>query len=217
MSKEENMKLLIIGASRGIGLQLLEQSLQAGHIVTAFARNPQKLPPPRERLKVMAADILEATQVQQAVAGQEAVCITIGVGVTWKPVSVFSQGTRNVLAAMAEHGVRRLVCITGIGAGDSKGHGGFLYDRIFNPLLLKTIYEDKDRQEALIKASEVDWTIVRPGFLTNGPLTGKYRVLTDLRDVTAGKISRADVAHFILAELSTNRYLRQALLLTSEG
>lgn len=211
------MKLLIIGASRGVGLQLLEQSLQAGHVVTAFARHPQKLPRPSERLKVMAADILEATQVQQAVAGQEAVCITIGVGVTWKPVSVFSQGTRNVLAAMAEHGVRRLVCITGIGAGDSKGHGGFLYDRVFNPLLLKTIYEDKNRQEALIKASEVDWTIVRPGFLTNGPLTGKYRVLTDLRDVTAGKISRADVAHFILAELSMNRYLRQALLLTSEG
>ncbi len=211
------MKLLIVGASRGVGLQLLEQSLQAGHVVTAFARHPQKLPRPSERLKVMAADILEATQVQQAVAGQEAVCITIGVGVTWKPVSVFSQGTRNVLAAMAEHGVRRLVCITGIGAGDSKGHGGFLYDRIFNPLLLKTIYEDKDRQEALIRASETDWTIVRPGFLTNGPLTGRYRVLTDLRGVTAGKISRADVAHFLLAELSANRYLKQALLLTSEG
>jgi len=217
MSKGENMKLLIVGASRGVGLQLLEQSLQAGHVVTAFARHPQKLPRPSERLKVMAADILEATQVQQAVAGQEAVCITIGVGVTWKPVSVFSQGTRNVLAAMAEHGVRRLVCITGIGAGDSKGHGGFLYDRIFNPLLLKTIYEDKDRQEALIRASETDWTIVRPGFLTNGPLTGRYRVLTDLRGVTAGKISRADVAHFLLAELSANRYLKQALLLTSEG
>jgi putative NADH-flavin reductase len=119
-----------------------------------------------------------------------------------------------VLAAMAEHGVRRLLCITGIGAGDSKGHGGFLYDRIFNPLLLKTIYQDKNRQEALIKASNTDWTIVRPAFLTNGPLTRNYRVLTDLSGVTAGKISRADVAHFMLVELAANHYLGQTPLLT---
>jgi putative NADH-flavin reductase len=127
---------------------------------------------------------------------------------------VFSQGTRNVLEAMHQQGVRRLICITGIGAGDSKGHGGFLCDRLFKPLLLKTIYEDKDRQESLIQNSEVDWTIIRPGFLTNGPLTKKYRAITDLRGVTAGKTSRADVAHFILEELAANRYLGQTPLLT---
>jgi len=208
------MKLLIIGASRGIGRQLLEQAVQAGHVVTAMARHVDQLPRQHEGLRVMAGDILEPQQVRQAVTGQEAVCLTIGIGVTWKPVTVFSQGTENVLAAMAEHGVRRLVCVTGIGAGDSKGHGGFLYDRIFKPLLLKTIYEDKDRQEALIKASDTDWTIVRPGFLTTGPLTGNYRVLTDLRGVTASNISRADVAHFILQELSSHRYLRQTPLVT---
>ncbi len=208
------MKLLIIGASRGIGLQVAEQALAAGHEVTAFARHPRPLPQPRPRLTVTAGDVLNFEQVRQATAGQEAVCLTIGVGVTWKPVTVFSQGTRNLLAAMAAQGVRRLVCVTGIGAGDSKGHGGFLYDRIFQPLLLRTIYEDKDRQEALIRASETDWTIVRPGFLTNGPLTGSYRVLADLAGVTAGKISRADVAHFILKELAENRRLRQTLLLT---
>lgn len=209
------MKLLIIGASRGIGRQLLEQALQAGREVTAMARHPEKLPRQPEGLRVLAGDILDPQAVRAAVADQEAVCLTIGIGVTFKPVRVFSQGTENVLAAMAAHGVRRLVCITGIGARDSEGHGGFLYDRIFKPLLLKTIYEDKDRQEALIQASDTDWTIVRPGFLTNGPRTGKYRVLTDLQGVTAGKISRADVAHFMLAELATNRYLRQTPLVTS--
>jgi putative NADH-flavin reductase len=208
------MNLLIIGASRGIGLQLLQQSLRAGHLVTALARHPQNLPKEVERLRVMAGDILDIHTVGEAVIGQEAVCLTIGMGVTVKPVTLFSQGTQNVLTAMAEHGVRRLVCITGIGAGDSKGHGGFLYDRIFNPLLLKTIYQDKDRQEALIRASEKDWTIVRPGFLTNGPLTGKYRVITDLSGVTARRISRADVAHFMLTELSANHYLGQTPLLT---
>jgi putative NADH-flavin reductase len=207
------MNLLIIGATRGIGFQLLEQALQTGHVVTALVRDPQKIPKQHDRLKLIQGDILDLEAVKRAMAGQEAVCVTIGIGVTWKLVTVFSQGTRNVLEAMRQQGVRRLVCITGIGAGDSKGHGGFLYYRLFNPLLLKTIYEDKDRQEALIQNSETEWTIIRPGFLTNGPLTKKYRVITDLSGVTAGKISRADVAHFILEELATNRYLGQTPLL----
>lgn len=208
------MHLLIIGATRGIGWQLLEQALAAQHSVTALVRRPQSLTQRHELLRVMEGDILDPQAVSRAVAGQEAVCLTIGIGITWRPVTVFSQGTRNVLKAMQQHGVRRLICITGIGAGDSKGHGGFLYDRIFNPLLLKTIYEDKNRQEALIRESDTDWTIVRPSMLTNGPLTGKYRVLTDLRGITAGKISRADVAHFMLGELAAPRYLGQTPLLT---
>jgi putative NADH-flavin reductase len=208
------MNLLIIGATRGIGFQLLEQALQAGHVVTALVRDPQKMPKQHDRLKLIQGDILDLEAVNRAMAGQEAVCVTIGIKITWKPVTVFSQGTSNVLEAMRQQGVRRLICITGIGAGDSKGHGGFLYYRLFNPLLLKTIYEDKDRQEDLIRNSETEWTIIRPGFLTNGPLTKKYRAITDLSGVTAGKISRADVAHFIMAELTTNRYLGQTPLLT---
>jgi putative NADH-flavin reductase len=208
------MNILIVGASRGIGLQLLKQSLAVGHAVTAMARRFQELPDRPERLTARSGDILDEAKVREVMAGQEAVCLTIGVGVTRKPVTVFSRGTQNVLTAMAEHGVRRLLCITGIGAGDSQGHGGFLYDRIFQPLLLKTIYDDKDRQEALIRASDTDWTIVRPAFLTNGPLTGHYRVITDMSGISAGRISRADVAHFLLAELSANRYLGQAPLLT---
>jgi putative NADH-flavin reductase len=208
------MNLLIIGATRGIGFQLLEQALQVGHAVTALVRDSQKMSSHHGGLRVVQGDILNLESVQKAMAEQEAVCVTIGIGITWKPVALFSVGTSNVLEAMRRQGVRRLICITGIGAGDSKGHGGFLYDRLFNPLLLKTIYEDKDRQEALIRASETEWTIVRPGFLTNGPLTKKYQVITDLTGVTSGKISRADVAHFILEELAANRYLGQAPLLT---
>lgn len=208
------MKLLIIGATRGIGFQLLEQALQVGHAVTALVRDPQKMSKQHDRLRVIQGDILDLESVQSAMPEAEAVCVTIGIGITWRPVTVFSQGTGNVLEAMRRQSVRRLICITGIGAGDSKGHGGFLYDRFFNPFLLKTIYEDKDRQEALIRASETDWTIVRPGFLTNGPLTKKYQVVTDPTGVTSGKISRADVAHFILEELAANRYLRRTPLLT---
>lgn len=209
------MNILIVGATRGIGRQLLEQALTAGHTVTALVRNPQKLSAQGERLRIIKGDILDSESVGLAMAGQDAVCCTIGVKVPWIRVTVFSVGTKNLLQAMKSTGVKRLICVTGIGAGDSKGHGGFLYDSIFLPTLLRTIYADKDRQESLIKASDVDWTIVRPGFLTNGPLTEKYRILTNMAGVTAGRISRADVAHFMLKELEANQYLRQTPLLTS--
>jgi putative NADH-flavin reductase len=208
------MNILIVGATRGIGRQLLDQALSSGHGVTALVRNPRRLAIQHERLRVIKGDILDAESVARAMAGQDAVCCTIGIKVPWPPVMVFSEGTRNLLQAMKKTGVRRLICVTGIGAGDSRGHGGFLYDYLILPVLFRTVYADKDRQEALIKASDVDWTIVRPGFLTNGPLTKNYRMLTDMTGVTAGRISRADVAHFFLKELESKQYLRQTPLLT---
>lgn len=208
------MNILIVGATRGIGRALVEQALASGNSVTALARHPERLAAQHERLGKVRGDILDAQSLSGAMAGQNAVCCAIGVSTPWAQPGVFSKGTERLLQAMKSNAVRRLICVTGIGAGDSKGHGGFLYDRVFFPLLLKSVYADKDAQEALIRAADVDWTIVRPGFLTNGPLTRRYRVLTDLAGVSAGKISRADVAHFILEELLANRYLRQTPLLT---
>jgi putative NADH-flavin reductase len=208
------MKILVVGGTRGIGRQLVEQALASGHGVTALARRPERPAIEHERLRKVQGDIQDAQSLSGAMAGQDAVCCAIGVKTPWEQPGVFSNGTEQLLAAMKAGAVRRLVCVTGIGAGDSRGHGGLLFDRIFFPLLLKSVYADKDRQEALIRSADLDWTIVRPGFLTNGPQTGRYRVLTDLAGVTAGRISRADVAHFMLHELSANRYLRQTPLLT---
>lgn len=208
------MKILIIGATRGIGAQLLAQALAAQHRVTVLARNPDKINLSDENLTVLKGDICDPAAVSEAVSGQEAICLAIGVPITFQPVTVFSEGTLQVIKAMQDHGVQRLICLTGIGAGDSNGHGGFLYDRIFKPLLLKTIYADKDLQEQYVKESGLDWVIVRPAGLTNGPQTKKYRVATDLIGVTSRRISRADVAHFILSELSEQRYTGQTPLLT---
>jgi uncharacterized protein YbjT (DUF2867 family) len=152
---------------------------------------------------VVRGNILDPSSVEEAVKGQEAVCIVIGIPPTRKPVNVFSQGARNVLDVMIKHRVNRLVCVTGIGAGDSRGHGGFLYERIVQPLLLKTIYADKEKQEEIVRASGVAWTVVRPGFLTDGARTGRYRVITDMTGVRARKISRADVADYLLKEMQT--------------
>lgn len=208
------MHISIMGANRGVGFQLLTQALEEGHTVTALVRDPRKLTIEHQKLNVVEGDIRDPESVERATTGQDAVCSCIGIGPTRKPVTVFSEGTQNVLRAMHKTGVNFLICVTGIGAGDSKNHGGFLYDKLFNPLVLKTVYEDKDRQETLLKESDVDWIIVRPGFLTNGPKRGRYRAITDLTGVKAGKTSRADVAHFILAQLASPTFLRQTPLLT---
>lgn len=208
------MKVLLIGATRGIGRELLDQALDARFQVTVLARNPAAVTRQASNLTMLKGDVLEPRLVNSAIQGQDAVCLTIGVPITFSPVTVFSRGTLNVLAAMEEHQVRRLICVTGIGAGDSKGHGGFLYDRLFKPLLLGPIYADKDRQEEYVRESSLDWTIVRPAGLTNGPRTGRYRVVTDLSGVTAGRISRADVADFIVGELNTPRHICQTPLLS---
>jgi putative NADH-flavin reductase len=208
------MKLLVIGATRGIGFELLQQALSAGHEVTVVVRSPQRLSISHENFKVRKGDILEKSVIEETVKGQEAVCLTIGIKPTRQPVSVFSEGTKTVVEAMKKSSCRRLICVTGIGAGDSRGHGGFFYDKIINPLLLKTAYKDKDRQEAIVRESGLDWVIVRPGFLTNGSRTGKYRILTELNGVKAGKISRADVADFILREAAEMKYRGQTPLLT---
>ena len=209
------MKVLIIGGTRGIGREVVAAAHIAGHEVTLLARNAERISLPVTGVRVVVGDAGDADDIERAVAGQDAVVWTVGVGPTRRPVHLFSRSTRFLLAAMARHGVRRLMCVTGIGAGDSRGHGGFLYDRIVQPLFLRTVYEDKDRQEALLRGSDVDWTIVRPGTLTSGPATGLVRVLTDLQGVTAGKVSRADVAAFIVENLETGEYRRTAVLLTN--
>ncbi len=197
------MKIAIIGASRGIGAELLKASVEDNHEVTALVRDPTKLNTSIPGLKVIKGNILDPSSMNAAITGQDASCVCIGIPPTRKPVDVFSRGTQNVLNVIDKGSNQKFILVTGIGAGDSKGHGGFFYDRIINPLLLGNIYVDKDRAESIVKASNVEWLIVRPGFLTNGLRTGKYRVIENLSGVTAGKISRADVADFILEQLAS--------------
>lgn len=209
------LRILVIGGTSGIGLETVKLALDRGHNVTAMARRPERMTLKHERLATVAGDILDAHSVAAAMAGQDAVVTTIGIGPTRKPVSLFSEGTRTVLETMPKVGTQRMLAVTGIGAGDSRGHGGFFYDRILQPLALKTIYEDKDRAEALLGSSDTDWTIVRPGHLTDDLSDNQYRVIDDMEGITSGKIARADVAHFIVAALESRSYLRATVFLTN--
>ncbi len=208
------MNVLVIGGTRGTGREVVQAAHAAGHQLTLLARNAERILLPVTGVRVIAGDAGDADDIDRAVAGQDAVVWTVGIRPTRGPVDLFSRSTQFLLAAMSRHGVRRLICVTGIGAGDSRGHGGFFYDRIVQPLFMKSIYEDKDRQEALLRTSDVDWTIVRPGTLTNGPATGLARALTDLTGVRAGRVSRADVAAFIVEHLATDEFRKTAVLLT---
>ncbi|MEH2141919.1 NAD(P)-dependent oxidoreductase [Nostoc sp.] len=207
------MRILVIGATGPTGQQIVEQGLAQGHEVTALVRNPDKFEMQHNSLQIVKGDILDPASLD-AVQQQDAVISSLGTKkISLESVTLFSEGTKKLLQAMERHSVKRLICITGLGAGDSKGHGGLLYDKLILPLILKRIYDDKDRQEAEIRQSNLDWVIVRPGILTNDPAKGNYRVLTDLTGVTAGKISRADVAAFVLQQLTGDRYLNQTPLI----
>ena len=208
------MKFLLIGATGPTGEAIVKQGLAQGHDITALVRKVAKIEVADPHLRLIVGDILSAQDVDGAMSGQDAVICSLGTGVTFKHVTLFSDGTRHLLDAMHKHAIRRIVCITGIGAGDSRGHGGFFYDRVVEPTVLHTIYADKDRQEELLRHSDRDWIIVRPGQLTNDEATGKYRVLLDLTGVTVGKVARADVAAFVLQQLACDEFLRKTPLLT---
>jgi uncharacterized protein YbjT (DUF2867 family) len=204
------MKILVIGATGPTGRELVSQAIALGHDVTAAVRKPESADLPTGA-KVVRADATDPASLAVAVAGQDAVVSSLGTKMERKPTTLLSQGTRNLIAGMKQANVARLVCITGVGAGDSRGHGGFFYDRIFQPLLLNEVYKDKDRQEAVVRESGLEWTLVRPGMLKNGRPTGKFRELTNLSGITLGSIHRADVAAYILAHLEDRATYSQTI------
>jgi putative NADH-flavin reductase len=210
------MRIAVIGASKGVGATLVHYAERAGHAVTAVGRSLEMDETPS--VTPIRASILDGGVADRVVAGADAVvwCAgSVGFGpALFKTVTWFSEGTALVIEAMKRAGLRRLVVVTGIGAGDSRGHGGFIHDRLLLPFVIGAIYEDKDRQEALVRASGLDWTIVRPGFLTDELPQRSYKILTRLDGVRAGYISRSDCADCLLRAVETNQWIGQTILIT---
>ncbi len=176
------MHILIMGASKGIGLETSRQAIAAGHRVRALSRSAQSMGLLHPNLEKFPGDALNRPDVDAALAGVGVVIQTLGVAFKdlVRPVQLFSEATAVMIAAMNAHGVKRLICVTGFGAGDSRASIGRL-QRLPFQIVFGRAYEDKSRQEQLIKESALDWTIVRPGVLTGGPATGRYQVLDDSR------------------------------------
>ena len=208
------MQVVVFGATGGTGRELVKQALGHGHAVRAFVRNPDRLKVIHHRLEVVTGDVQDAKGVAAAVAGQDAVLSALGVN-DRKPNTVLSDATRTIVAAMKQEGVRRLLFLSSLGVGETKGQLGVIYNQILLPLLLKEIFADKETAETVVRESELDWTIVQPGRLTNARLTGKYRAGPDAaKGRWFPKIARADVADFMLNALERKQSIREAPALT---
>ena len=202
------MKIIVFGATGTIGSQLIEHALVQDHQVTAFTRKPAALAINDQKLTCYTGDVLDGGAVADAVKGHDAVLIALGAGRKGK---IRSAGTQHVIKAMQRHGIRRLICLSTLGAGDSRSVLNFFWKRIMFGLLLREAYADHEAQEQLIRQSDLDWTIVRPGAFTNGPATGDYQhgFQSTVKHLKL-KISRADVADFMLGQLNDDAYLHQA-------
>ena len=205
-------KILIVGATGGTGRQLVQQALDLGHQVTALVRTPEKLKIDHPNLRVIKGDVLDYASVKSATQGQNAVVSALGHKRWFYPNKILSEGTRNILRAMKECNVPRFICESSLGLGSSVGRLGLLYTFFIVPVILPFVFWDKVRQEKLIEESEMDWVIVRPGVLKNSPARGKYRHGHNLGNfIWTVRISRTDVADFMLKQLTDDAYVGTAV------
>ena len=208
------MKIIIFGASRGVGLKVVEQALEAGHTVTAFVRSPEKFVVKHANLMVFKGDSMDAAAVEKAIAGHDAVISTLGP--TRPPVPQMMEiSAKNIVAGMKKHGVRRLVSTTGAGLRQPEDKPKFadhLIGFLLN-LLAKDVVLDSDENVKVIQASDLDWTVARYPRLMDGEHTRKYRVGFVSKD-SSTQFSRADGADFVLKELTEKKWLRKLPLVS---
>ncbi|WP_167514789.1 NAD(P)-dependent oxidoreductase [Mesorhizobium intechi] len=208
------MKILVLGATGKTGRLIVSKAIAEGHEVVALVRSREKAGD-LAGAELAEGDARDAVALARAIAGCDAVVSSLGTAMSpFREVTLLSTATRALVGVMERQNIRRLVCITGLGAGDSRGHGGFFFDRLVLPLLLRKVYEDKDRQEDAIRGSTLDWTIVRPMVLNDKPPRGRVKALTDLSGVHGGTIARADVADFVVQQLTADTWLRKSPLIT---
>lgn len=208
------MQVLVVGATGGTGRQVVEQALQLGHFVTAFVRDPAKLLIQHPNLTVLTGDVLKPETVLPAVRRQDVVICSLGSRPGQKDQAV-AEGTRNLVVAMHQAGVQKLFVVSSLGVGTSYEEAS-LPSKLIIKTLLSGVIAEKEKQEQAVRESGLDWVIVRPTSLTNGPVTGHYRIGEHLpfSRFDFPRISRADVAAFLLHQLEKDTYQQKAITLT---
>jgi putative NADH-flavin reductase len=204
------LRIVVLGASGRVGRRVVEQALGHGHEVTAFVRDPSRLAVHSERLRVVTGDVVRPTEVQAAIAGHDSVVSVVG-SAGERAVHVYSDGIANTIRAMTARGVCRLVVLSAVGVG-TDGSGLPMAQRALRKLpAMRATCEDLERMEGDVMLSDLDWTIVRASTLTDGPLTGVYRVVEAPVVPKGSQISRADVAALLLKCAEGELYLRRAV------
>lgn len=205
------MKIILLGASGATGRQVIDQALEAGHQVTAYVRQAAKLDARHPHLSVIEGSLVDSTTLGDSIRGHDAVLSTLGHTKLSDPTPLLAPAMHLVMQCMQTHGVRRLVYESAYGTHETADDLPFFFAKVFKPWLLKYTYADHEAAEALIRQSSLDWTIVRPVGLSNGPRTGVYKVAERLGKGSGFRISRADVADLMVKELSERQWLHKAV------
>lgn len=198
-------RIVIFGATGGTGQELVKQSLEQDLEVTAFVRDPKKLNIKSKNLTVIKGDVLNAEEVDKAIQNQDAVICSLGMPASDKS-TLRRDGTKNIIKSMEANKVDRLICQTSLGFGDSKEVLPWHMKYLIVPFILKNAFKDHALQEAAIENSNLEWTIVRPGNMTNGKKTDAYKHGFEPTDRIKLKVSRADVASFMLKQIEDQKY-----------
>lgn len=205
------MNLLVFGASGPTGRLVLDQARAAGHALTAFARDPARVPAAGVRVAV--GDATDPAAVAAAMPGHDAVLCTLGVRNTARSGRLMERSLSAIAAAMERTGTRRLVVLSALGVGATRAQAPWL-PRLMYALLLREIFADKEAGELVVCAGPLDWTIVYPPLLTDGPPSADYRAGERLALAGFPRISRASVAHFMLAALGSARWVRRRVIVS---
>ena len=209
MTQKRKRRIAVLGASGTLGRRIVDRLLESGFDVVCQTRSAHKLAQLEGRVQVHAFEPRDAGRLSEFVNGTDAVIVALGTDSTGA-TTLFSDVTAALIPAMKVRQVNRLIAITGVGVGETRGHGGFLYDWIIFPLFTRKRYQDKDRQEDLISASGLDWTVVRPAPFSEGPVSGALEVLTVIRPETRlTRITRDEVAQFVVDQLDSDHYVQQ--------
>jgi putative NADH-flavin reductase len=208
------VKLLVLGGTTGTGRHVATQALEKGHEVTVLARDRTKAGLEHPRLRFVDGDVRNTQVLGDAMRGQDAVISTIGRGRSFKSEDLIAQSVPGILATMPAHGIKRLMFTSAAGVGETYQDSP-LMAKIFFRTLLRGIYADKAIGDHMIRNSKLEWTIVHPVQLTDGPLTKKYRVAEHLLLSGMPQVSRADTAHFIVDRLSDPTTFGKTLMLAN--
>ena len=207
------MRLAIFGATGGTGLEVTRQALEKGHSVRVLVRNPDRMTLVNQNMRLVLGNVLERESVTKTILGTDAVINCLGQSSLVRNTGVVSQGTRMIVEVMKQHGVRRLVITSSFGVGESLQKAACWQRMVFSTLL-RAPYADKEIMEPEVRASGLEWTLLRPVGLTNGSLTGHYRATQDAPKKI--QISRADVAAAILDAVEKRLWVCEAPTIDAE-
>jgi putative NADH-flavin reductase len=206
------VRLLILGATGPTGRNLLDQALAAGHEVTALVRNPARLTLRHARLAVAIGDATDSRALESAMTGQQAILSALGAGNSLR-AQIASPAVAALIPAMRAQALKRVIFLSAFGVGETFAQASLL-QRLAYRTMLRRIFADKTKADAMLRQSDLDWTLVYPTVLTNGARVGTYRVAERLAMTGLPKISRADVASFMLEQLSSAEWVRRTAVIS---